>query len=307
MVGNFAGYRSSRVLSAVLPALFFLVIASVAGASVKPPVHVDFVTGWKAEKGGAMIQVAQKDQIIPFRVEISSGIDLDMAAFELILPSGVEMASGSETWAGTLQKGGVQTLEFSVRISSDHFGVIEGDLFLPDYGVNIRGMLDLRDPDKTGRVPEFGLNTAAPSGGLVPFESKAGQPADGMVPTDPMPEQTINLPDRESDIKKLGASDPDPVSSCSVRATGRLVYIDDHGATIGIHWARVILWDEDDDWDDECGRGITDWNGYYDISGSCGDPFGGNPDIYIQNYSVHTSYAQVGSPYTSKNPTINSH
>lgn len=305
MIRNQAVCRGRGGLLSLLPALYLLVITSSALASVKPPVHVDFVTGWKAEKGGAMIQIAKKDQIIPVQVNISSGIDLEMAAFELILPPGIEINSGPETWAGSLQKGKTQTLEISVRVISENFGVILGELFLPDYGVNIRGMLDLRDPEKTVRVPEYGQNTAAPPDGTMPVESKAGQPADGSVPTDLRPEPVINLPDRESAIKSIGASDPDAFTSCSVRATGRLVYTDDHGATIGIHGARVILWDEDDDWDDECGRGITDWNGNYDISGSCGDPLGGNPDIYIQIYAVNSNYAQVGSPYTSTNPTIN--
>ena len=83
-----------------------------------------------------------------------------------------------------------------------------------------------------------------------------------------------------------------------MRAYGRLVYQDDHGTSIGISGARVILWDSDSDADDECGRGVTDWNGYYDISGSCGDPWNPfddtePPDIYIQIYAVNNNYIHI--------------
>mgnify|MGYP006280768761 CR=1 FL=1 len=272
-------------------------------ATVKPPVHLKLESAWKAQKGGPQIQVAQEGEIVQVEIVISSGIDVEIADFSLHLPAGWELVEGPKKWQGQLQKHEEIKLQAKVRATADQVGVIKGKLSLPELGTTIYGDLDLRDPERTDRIPEAGSTSPVPPDANI-IRMDQGLPEVDNEFLHLLPEKDIEILDRESEIKKLGATDAVP-DSCTVRAKGKMVYRDDHGNYIGISGARVILWDSDDDWDDECGRGITAWDGSFDITGSCGDPFGGNPDIYIQLYAINSNYVKVGDPYTCVNPTIN--
>jgi hypothetical protein len=301
--------RPMAQIAAVLCVLLFFgfVLADYAVATVKPPVHVKLSSDFVAEKGGPHIHVAKKGEIVNIKIEISSGIALDNADFELLLPEGWEFVGGDKGWRGKLQKDGTVILKAKARVAGDDFGVIGGRIHLPDVCSDIEGILDLRDPKTTDRVPEWGETTALPPGSP---DIDVEDDVPGVEEESTLPEGIPESYEPSAHPSDANLYSSDLYDSCAVRAQGRLVYQDDKGAYIGLKYARVILWDSDDDWDDECGRGITDANGYYDISGNCGDPWNpfGNtepPDIYIQVYAINTNYAQIGAPYTTVNPKIN--
>ena len=50
-----------------------------------------------------------------------------------------------------------------MRAVSDKVGIIKGRLSLPGFGTSIEGMLDLRNPDFSDRVPEWGRSEPVPS------------------------------------------------------------------------------------------------------------------------------------------------
>jgi len=289
-------------ITALLCMLLFLgfVLADHAVATVKPPVNVKLSTDFVAEKGGPHVHVGKKGEVVNIKIEISSGVDMENAEFDLLLPEGWEFVGGQKNWKGKLQKDGNISLKATVRIKGDAFGVIEGRVILPEACTSVEGILDLRDPATTDRVPEFGIGSQVPADTPTKMmEEDVPEINEEPEMKQLLPESSLTTMDLQSNQKQLGAKDAgENVQDCSVRATGRLGYRDDYGTFIGYSGARVILWDSDVDWDDECARGITDWNGNFDLTGSCGDPFGGNPDIYIQVYAANSNYVQVGDPYT---------
>ena len=84
---------------------------------------------------------------------------------------------------------------------------------------------------------------------------------------------------------------PTTQSLATVTASGRFVYTDDLGRTIGIKHAKVKMWDYD--WFFPCvptlsacrefmGEAETDDNGNFTVTGTAGDFFGDLPDPYVE-------------------------
>lgn len=146
----------------VLLLSFYCALAGPIWAIVKPPVHVTLTTGWKAQKKGPPIQIAEKNQEITITTVIISGVDSKIANYELTLPSGWELISGRKTWQGPLVKNQTIALKIKVRVISDSFGIIKGKLLLPGFGTSIEAMLDLRNPEDSDRIPEWGRSRKIP-------------------------------------------------------------------------------------------------------------------------------------------------
>jgi Calx-beta domain/CARDB len=80
----------------------------------------------------------------------------------------------------------------------------------------------------------------------------------------------------------LGAR-PAAASAAEVHATGRFAYVDDKGAVIGIRSAPVTLCDDDGAFGcSVMAVGVTDTNGFFDLTGTGGDPFGDLPDPLVK-------------------------
>ena len=54
-------------------------------------------------------------------------------------------------------------MKATLRVISDTFGILRGKLILPEFGTSIEGMLDLRNPETTDRISEWGETRPVPS------------------------------------------------------------------------------------------------------------------------------------------------
>jgi hypothetical protein len=173
--------RKALGLVAALCLIFFFVVslAEDAAATIKPPVHVKLKTDWVRQKRGSPIQVATKGEVINITIEISSGIDMAIANFDLILSEGWEFIDGDKSWEGKLIKGEKISLKATVRAISDSFGIIKGRVYVPEAHATIEGMLDLRNPVSTDKGPRVGADSELPS--RVP-EAGTGRGVPPLVP-----------------------------------------------------------------------------------------------------------------------------
>lgn len=193
-----------RITAILWLLLFFcLVLAEYASARVLPPVHVKIKTDWVAKKGRPLIHVAKKGEVINVNIVISSNIDLDAADFELLLPEGWEFVGGERNWKGALKKGGEIILKATLRATSSNFGVIKGRVYLP--GASVEGLLDLRDPETTDRIPEMGVGSKVPTDVPTIFQ-------DDVIPQLPelkqlRPEPTVTPANRELEQIRLDPKD----------------------------------------------------------------------------------------------------
>jgi hypothetical protein len=213
-------------ITALLCMLLFLgfTVAEYAAATVKPPVHVSMSTDFVAKKGGPQIHVGKKGEVVNIKIEISSGVDMENAEFDLLLPEGWEFVSGQKNWKGKLQKDGTISLKATVRITGDAFGIIEGRVILPEACTSVGGLLDLRDPETTDRVPEWGIGSEVPP----------GTPIINMEDLVPEIKEYQLLPESYEPASQPQDAGEGAQGSCTVRAYGRLVYKDDRGTYIGL-------------------------------------------------------------------------
>ncbi|MBI3070921.1 MAG: hypothetical protein HYY84_02215 [Deltaproteobacteria bacterium] len=70
-------------------------------------------------------------------------------------------------------------------------------------------------------------------------------------------------------------------ADCSVTVTGQLTW-NDRGTWKGVERATVYLMDSDDGFDDVLVQGVTDAQGNYRLTGTGGDGWFGDPDVYVK-------------------------
>jgi hypothetical protein len=80
-------------------------------------------------------------------------------------------------------------------------------------------------------------------------------------------------------------AEPAEAADATVTATGRFVYVDDNGSTIGIKHAKVEMCDEDFPGCPLMASGWTDSNGYFTVTGTAGDWFGDLPDPRVKVFA----------------------
>lgn len=86
------------------------------------------------------------------------------------------------------------------------------------------------------------------------------------------------------------------VAADSVRAKGRVMFVDSDGKKKPLAFAQVRLMDSDSDYDEEIARGFTDGHGNYDLSGVGGDkncPGCSAPDPYVKVVLKHPGRLDV--------------
>lgn len=123
------------------------VLSGQALATVLPPVEVTLTSTTETARVGEPVSVD---------IFISSGKDIQIAEFELILSERWELVGGQERWTGALSKEGLVRLQAVVRATQETFGKIRGRVFIPDAGAFLEGSLDLRAPEVSDRVRETG-------------------------------------------------------------------------------------------------------------------------------------------------------
>ncbi|MBI4910617.1 MAG: hypothetical protein HY820_43795 [Acidobacteria bacterium] len=106
--------------------------------------------------------------------------------------------------------------------------------------------------------------------------------APGWEPTQSMLTRAPLKPEPEQGPSASKGSRPaERSATANVIATGQCFYTENE--PVGLRFAKVELRDDDSGEfkaDDFCGSGMTNVNGYFQISGSCGDPFRDLPDYF---------------------------
>jgi hypothetical protein len=269
--------RPGRVgLRSMLGALLLLTTvlgAAAARASVGPPLEIRLLGEPRAALSG---------QEFLGELELTAYADLEISYLQISGPgwTGLALEGGSDLILG---KDTSRILGFRGRPGAS-FGTLKISCLIDGRGFTRE--LDL-SAAHLRRMNEGGDLQLDPTSLTEPFPG-----VDRSLPVPDLPADRPVPEVREGEVK-------------SVRVYGRFAYFRDDGTLIGADGAWVKIYDEDWLFDDLLGDGITNAQGYFDITVSTGKS---DTDLYVlfelDNAVVHVQDPTWGIDYSWRTPTM---
>nr|MBC8412625.1 hypothetical protein [bacterium] len=256
----------------VIVLLFSVVLfPSAIQAYERPPLDVKIFSVDKMD-----INTQMKVYVVIEAIKNVAGLNVVMK----IPPTDWKFISGDLGWAGSIQGGSSVYFEMDVIPQVLNPELITGLLKIDGWRDSIWKM-NLSRLD--GNIPE-----ALPLGVMPPDPKIIDRPTEESQLQDPSSREGLEfqLPGVDPKIGDLpqgkegliGAS-----STATIRVTGRYLFVDDNSNVLGMRHATVQIRDSQFGVDEVCGQGITDVNGNFDLTVSCGY-LTDEPDIYPRLY-----------------------
>ncbi|HUQ94674.1 MAG TPA: CARDB domain-containing protein [Bryobacteraceae bacterium] len=218
-------------------------------------------------------------------VVVQAGADIQSAQFAVLNSPDWQLLDGTLHWHGTLGKAESREFRFRAVPLKSNPEPIRSSMRVPAYDEQ----LAVLDPKRMGgHFPEHGSeqeeqgrvreSQAEKSEVLIRAiqERELTEPATATEPRVPgqlvQPRPTITE-------KQSGRN-----AAVNVTGTGRFTYLDDNGVRQPVRFATVELWDLNPGpsfGDALCGKGLTDANGNFSVTGTCGD-FTDGPDLFAR-------------------------
>jgi hypothetical protein len=226
----------------IAAALLWLVIP--ANATVGAPVSLNL--------GSSDIVAPGKPANVTARIEAAE--DIEIAQFSVLSSRDWRIQDGTSNYTGTLKARQVLELRFTAVPLTDRPEPLSAQLAVRGYPAHVTSL----DPSRMGG--------ATPEITIVRIE----------------PRKSAAFEDHPVLKSKTGERS----AFITVTVTGTFFYLDTSRGLPGVRRpvrkAKVKVYDRDQGIlrDDSCGTGSTDSNGFFSVTGSCGD-VGSGPDLYI--------------------------
>lgn len=218
-------------------------------------------------------------------VTMSPAADVPFVNFEVLPSTDWQILEGTTQWAGALQAGQTREFQFKALPLTDSPEPLKARLAAPDAPERRASL----DPNRMGgRFPELGEQALDKTQTRSAEEAIQPQFEPGVVLPEPMAATEPRVPGQAPKGRPAATNKAkgERGASVSAVASGRFSYLDDHSPAVrhGVRNATVELKNSNPGnpfGDDLCGTGVTDGDGNFSVSGTCGDLFD-NPDLYVR-------------------------
>lgn len=218
-------------------------------------------------------------------VVLEAAKNLPLAEFRVEAPADWQVLDGQSFWAGPLAKGGVTELQFRAAPLTANPGPLSATLRVagyPEQRVALKPeRLGGRFPERMNQVTEDSMGVP---GGAKFHTGRIALADDSVTPGDDIEPRLPGEP--RSGRKQTASKNEEPaVRKAQVRmtATGRFTFVDDRGERQPVRRATVEAFNRNQPAaaDQLCARGLTNDDGEFTLTGTCGDLLDG-PDVFVR-------------------------
>ena len=226
----------------------------------------------------------QAGQPVNVLVVLEAAHNLALAEFRVETPADWQVLDGQSFWAGPLTKGQAMELQFRAAPLTANPAPLGATLRVAGYPAQ---RVALKPERLGGRFPERLHQVSEDSMGPSAVKLQPGRIAladDSVTPGDDIEPRLPGTP-RTGRQRTASKSEEPVVRKAQVRmtATGRFAFVDDRGQRQPVRRATVEAFNRNQPAaaDQLCARGLTNDDGEFTLTGTCGDLLDG-PDVFVR-------------------------